>query len=148
LDGCKSFDECPNEEDLRVYEQLHQEIDDDDEDLDEDEYNDGSEDEEVKEELKELKNSDDEEEVYGGDHIEEKEGNHDDGDEEIDIVGADEDIDEIQVGTKRKRDETNQVMTLQDKRKLKRQKKMKIHHYYRGDFYGKSSSFIIYQMCC
>lgn len=47
------------------------------------------------------------------------------------------------MGTKRQRVSGN----LQDKRKLKRQKRLKFEHYYRGTFYGKSVSSVMYNLC-
>lgn len=95
-DGCKSFNECPTEDDVKFV----QELNDDDS---EEEYGSDFDSEEVKEELEDLKDSDDEEDVYG----EKVEKRKDEGeeDEENEVEGDEEDIDGIKVGKKRQREE-------------------------------------------
>ncbi|CDW74860.1 cdc45 domain containing protein [Stylonychia lemnae] len=141
-DGCKSFDEFPTQEDQMIYQQLQNEDSDSDEDEEEDE---DSEDEEVKEELENLKDSENEEaaesdeDVYG-ERVEKRK----DEDEEAEVVdGGDEEMHEVKVGQKRQRDEKEQI---QDRRKLKRQKRMKFRNYYNGQFYYKCCSYLMYQV--
>lgn len=78
-----------------------QEFEDDEEDSEYDEEVDSDE-EEIKEELEDLKNDseeDEDEQVYGGSRAERRPDN----DEEAEIIGADEDIEEVKVGVKRQR---------------------------------------------
>jgi hypothetical protein len=101
----------------------------------------------VKEELEDLKDSqnpmrenedEDDEDVYGGAKVKRKQGEED---EDAEIVDAgDEDLDEIKVGVKRQRENDD----IQDKRKLKRQKKLLFRRYYSGTFYWRSSSQLVY----
>lgn len=101
-DGCLSFDKYPTHEDFQILEEF---ADDEDED-EEDEFDEENSDrEEAKEELEDLMDngSDDEaEDVYGGDRIV---GEKIDGEEGADLIGADEDVDELRVGQKRVREE-------------------------------------------
>lgn len=114
-----------------------------DEDEDSDEYDQevDSDEEEIKEELEDLKNeSDDGEDVYGGDKVDK---NAQAQDEDAEIIGADEDIDEVRVGVKRQRDGAEKVV---DRRQLKRQKKALFQRYYQGNFYWRCSSWMLYQL--
>ena len=84
-DGCNSFNECPNEEDARFLAELEEDIEDEEDEYDSEENSDA---EEAKEELKELRNdSDEEEEVLGGTHVE-KRGEDDDEEDGEDIDGV------------------------------------------------------------
>jgi len=76
--------------------------------------------------------ADEEEEVYGGSVVKEKKEEEEE-----------ENIDTVKVGEKRQRNNEEVV----DNRKIKRQRRMRFLQYYRGSFYGKSSSYIIYEMC-
>jgi hypothetical protein len=53
--------------------------------------------------LEDLKDNDDDEEVYGGDKVEKNEA-------EEEIIGADEDIEEVRVGIKRPREKNEQLI--------------------------------------
>eukprot|EP00347_Sterkiella_histriomuscorum_P008719 403344017 len=171
-DGCKSFDEYPTKEDEMIYQQLQNELEDSEEDDydSEDENEDNFEEEdEVKEELENLKDSDDEgntknkgknddeddedeedDEVYGGTKVQKPKHQSQDDDEEAEVVDAnqidDEDTTALKLGQKRPRDETG-ALKLVDKRKLKRQKRQKFRNYYSGQFFHKSCSYLMYQVC-
>jgi len=71
-------------------------------------------------------------------------------DEEDGVVedpAGEEQIDSVQLGVKRPRDEAGDKVVKQlDKRKLKRQKKALFMNYYRGTFYGKCSASVIYEL--
>ena len=97
-DGCKSFDKYPTAEDVQILQELADEEDDDEDEYGEESDHDEDE-EEIKEELEDLKDngSDEEEEVYG-ERVEKKIDEDENGGE---IIGADEDIDEMKVGIKR-----------------------------------------------
>ena len=57
----------------------------------------------LKKELKDLKDNDNNEEVYGRDKVENKEA-------EEEIIGADEDVEEVKVGIKRPREKNEQII--------------------------------------
>ncbi len=82
--------------------------------------------------------NEDDEDVYGGTRakriaFEEEEAEVED--------GGDEDIEGVRAGMKRNAPDND---NLQDKRKLKRQKKMLFRRYYNGTFYSKCSSYLMY----
>lgn len=93
-DGCGSFDKYPTAEDIQIL----QEFADDDEEEDEEDDEFDSEKEEAKEELDDLKDGDSEEDVYGGDRVAKKKAGDEEEEDEGDIVGADEDLEEVRVG--------------------------------------------------
>ncbi len=101
-DGCQSFDKYPTAEDLQILQEF---ADDEEDEEDEEEYD--SDQEEIKDELDDLKDGsgeDEEEEIYGGERVK-KRGEPDHDDEEAEIIGADEDLDDdLRVGAKRQRD--------------------------------------------
>jgi len=85
---------------MQIIEEIGYDDEDEDEDVeDEDEYD--SDQEEIKEELEDLKDNDEDEEVYGGERVSRPNRNEDDDGGEI--IGADEDIDDLQIGVKRQR---------------------------------------------
>ena len=140
-DGCKSFDKYPTAEDVQILQELAEEEDDEDEYGDETDRD--EDDEEIKEELEDLKDngSDDEEEVYG-ERVDRKGDDEENGGE---IIGADEDIDEMRVGVKRPRGEKDGEAKI-DKRALKRQKRALFQRYYSGTFYYKCCAHIMYSL--
>lgn len=91
-DGCESFDKYPRAEDIQIIQEYHGDSDDD-EQLDEID----SDEEEIKEELEDLKGSEDDEEDVYGDKVQKNSQD----DQDAEIIGADEDIDELRIGQKR-----------------------------------------------
>ena len=98
-DGDLSFEKFPSVEDTRILQEFADEDDDDDCDGELG----GSNREEIKKELKDLKDNDNNEEVYGRDKVENKEA-------EEEIIGADEDVEEVKVGIKRPREKNEQII--------------------------------------
>ena len=98
-DGCKSFDKYPTAEDVQILQELADEEDDEEDDEYGEESDHDEDEEEIKEELEDLKDngSDEGEEVYG-ERVDKKVDEEENGGE---IIGADEDIDEMKVGIKR-----------------------------------------------
>ena len=133
-DGDLSFDKFPSAEDIQILQEFADEDDDEEDDYD-DELDD-SDREEIKEELEDLKDNDDDEEVYGGDKVEKNEA-------EEEIIGADEDIEEVRVGIKRPREKNEQII---DRRYLKRQNRALFQKYYSGTYYWKCCSWIMYKL--
>ena len=124
-DGCPSFKECPTAEDDRIYEQMQQfdaEDENSDSDYDSEIYSD---EEEAKQELNDLKGSDDE-------------------DQDNARPEADDDDDEEDAEKKRLQQRKKEEKQAKDMRKLKRQNILKFKHYYRGSFYGNSTSSVLY----
>ena len=135
---------------------MEQNLDDGDEDDDSDEdcSDDDIDEEEVKEELEDLKDSqnvqeemkdneeveDDDEEVYGGGKVKKRSLEDEEDEDEAEIIGADEDLEDLKVGVKRPRENDKLV----DKRKLKRQKMKKFRTYYAGEFFYKNASQLMY----
>ncbi len=125
---------------MQIIEEIGFDDEDEEEDVeDEDEFD--SDQEEIKEELEDLKDNDEDEEVYGGERVSRPNRNEDDDGGEI--IGADEDIDDLQIGVKRQRPAQQEGEQI-DKRQLKRQKKAILQRYYSGTFYWKCASWIMY----
>lgn len=139
-DGCKSFSECPNIEDARLYEELVENASDvsDEYDSEQSEHSDL---EEAKQELEDLKEGDDDEEEVLDDGLSrrkpEEQAEEGDGVEPEGSQGSQ------KVGEKRPAAED-----LVDTRKLKRQKRQIFMNYYgQGTYYGKSTAGMMYELC-
>ena len=140
--GCKSFNECPTIEDARLYEELVENASDVSDEYDSEQSEEQHSDlEEAKQELEDLKEDDDDEEVLEdglGNRSKPKEPEENDGVEpEAGSQGSQ------KVGEKRPASED-----LVDTRKLKRQKKQLFMNYYGvGQYYGKSTAGMMYELC-
>ena len=80
--------------------------------------------------------------MYGGTRPEKRKNDEEDANEEAEIIGADEDLEDVKVGVKRPRPEND--LSLADRRQLKRQKKAQFQKYYSGTFYWKCASWLLY----
>jgi cell division control protein 45 len=115
-DGCKSFEECPTNDDDRIYGELCEgESEEEDEGSDSDDFSDV---EDAKKELNDLKDSDEEQD---------------------DAKPIEDENEDSQDKLKRK-----EADIIQKNRVLKRKMKIKFQKYYSGTFYGKSTSGIFY----